>query len=110
MAKLEGMNALQVFPQEFSFVLLQVAVSLLVLLAGVGLATIEDVHLGYFGGGLALLTVFMTAAVTSATHLLQRKYELSSDQASFTLDFDSTAKPNRPPNSSWLVFCQRRLV
>ena len=83
---MEGIYALHIFPQECLFVSLQVTVSLLVVLAGVGLATIDDVHLGYFGGVLALLTVFMTAAVTSATHLLQQKYELSSDQASSVLE------------------------
>lgn len=55
-------------------------ISLCILLVGIGLATVGDIDLGIYGAALAILTVLSTAGVTSATHIIQKKYSVTSNQ------------------------------
>ena len=58
----------------------QISISLSILLVGIGLATVNDVDLSVYGATLAILMVISTAGVTSATHLIQKKYNVTSNQ------------------------------
>mmetsp|Transcript_1365 Transcript_1365/g.3179 ORF Transcript_1365/g.3179 Transcript_1365/m.3179 type:complete len:326 (-) Transcript_1365:1513-2490(-) len=57
-----------------------IILSLFILLLGIGLATVNDVEMRLSGGIIACLSVVATACVTTYTHLIQKMYNISSNQ------------------------------
>lgn len=58
----------------------RISFALCTLLLGVAIATLDEVHINHRGLVMAVMSAILTAGVTSATHAMQKKHSVSSNE------------------------------